>query len=197
MQKKWDPILAAAKRLFIDKGYAATSMDEVAEQSGATKRTVYNNFGSKEGLLEAVIATSINLFCGNAPVLPAEPTERDLADYAETAIRMMTWRDAIGLQRFVVSQGAEFPELVARLIDETTEAITAPVRRHLETRGFQTEAAAAETAAFIERATSVARLDRLIGARPPYPEIETEFELDAKDRAAAANAARYLKSLAP
>ena len=69
MQNKWDPILAAAKRLFIDQGYGATSMDEIASQSGATKRTVYNNFGSKERLLEAVAAHSIELFSEKAPAL--------------------------------------------------------------------------------------------------------------------------------
>ncbi len=197
MQNKWDPILAAAKRLFIDKGYAATSMDEVAAQSGATKRTVYNNFGSKEGLLEAVIDTSIAMFREAAPALPASPGHSDFAAYAETIIKMMTWRDAVGLQRFVVSQGTDFPELVERLISEATEAISRPVRQHLQSEGLTGDAARAGTARFIEQATSAARLDRLIGARPAYPDLETGFELDDKDRCAAASAARYISTLSP
>ena len=195
MQKKWDPILSAAKRLFIDKGYSATSMDEVAAQSGATKRTVYNNFGSKEGLLEAVIDTSIKAFHDSAPALPQAAQESDFAAYAEQIIKMMTWRDAIGLQRFIIAQGADFPELVERLIAGTTEAIAAPVRCHLEARGFAADAAANETALFIEHATSVARLDRLIGTRPAYPDMHEGFELDTKDRYAAAEAARLISSL--
>jgi TetR/AcrR family transcriptional repressor of mexJK operon len=48
--------LAAAARLFIERGYDATSMDAVAAEAGVSKLTVYNHFTDKEKLFrEAVV----------------------------------------------------------------------------------------------------------------------------------------------
>jgi TetR/AcrR family transcriptional regulator of autoinduction and epiphytic fitness len=52
--RKRDEILDAATRAFRDEGYEAASMDRIAELASASKRTVYNHFGSKEALFQAV-----------------------------------------------------------------------------------------------------------------------------------------------
>jgi len=41
-------IIDAAERLFFSKGYNNSTMDEVAKESGFTKRTLYSYFTSKE-----------------------------------------------------------------------------------------------------------------------------------------------------
>ena len=48
-------LLNAAVRVFDRKGYAAASVREVAEIAGVTKPAVYYHFGSKEGLLLAIL----------------------------------------------------------------------------------------------------------------------------------------------
>src|SRR4051794_21924325 len=53
--QKRDTILDAAARVFASEGYDIASMDQVAEVSNASKRTVYNHFPSKESLLRAVV----------------------------------------------------------------------------------------------------------------------------------------------
>ena len=161
-------------------------------QSGATKRTVYNNFGSKERLLEAVIDHSIELFTEKAPALAPDAARDAYSACAAQIIEMMTWRDAVGLQRLIVSERASFPAIAERLIEETRAALLTPVRAHLKGRGIATAQADALATAFIERAAAAARLDRLIGIRPPYPELPGGNRLDAKDRAAAAAAAEIL-----
>lgn len=47
-------ILAAAQRLFETKGYAATTMAEIAEEAGVALKTVYLAFQTKSGLLRAL-----------------------------------------------------------------------------------------------------------------------------------------------
>jgi len=47
-------LLAAARELFGDQGYAATSIDEVAARAGVTKGALYHHFSDKEGLFRAV-----------------------------------------------------------------------------------------------------------------------------------------------
>lgn len=48
-------LLNAAVRVFDRKGYAAASVREVAELAGVTKPALYYHFGSKEGLLLAIL----------------------------------------------------------------------------------------------------------------------------------------------
>jgi len=46
-------ILAAARRLFTERGYAATTIEAIAAEAEASEATVYAGFGSKRGLLLA------------------------------------------------------------------------------------------------------------------------------------------------
>lgn len=48
-------LLATARRAFATRGYAQTSMDEFTAQAGLTRGALYHHFGSKQGLLTAVI----------------------------------------------------------------------------------------------------------------------------------------------
>jgi AcrR family transcriptional regulator len=47
-------IVAAARRLFAERGYAATSIEAVAEDVGVAVRTVYAAFGNKIAILGAI-----------------------------------------------------------------------------------------------------------------------------------------------
>ncbi|WP_371524919.1 TetR/AcrR family transcriptional regulator [Streptomyces sp. NBC_01283] len=48
-------ILAAAEELFYHRGITAVGVDLIAERSGVTKRTLYNQFGSKDHLVAAYL----------------------------------------------------------------------------------------------------------------------------------------------
>ncbi|WP_410790357.1 TetR/AcrR family transcriptional regulator [Kribbella sp. C-35] len=49
-------ILEAAERIFGERGYQGTSMDDVAAQVGVSKPLIYQYYGSKDGLFLAVLA---------------------------------------------------------------------------------------------------------------------------------------------
>ena len=48
-------VLDAALQLFADKGFAATSVREIVLKAGLSKPALYYHFGSKEGLLRAIV----------------------------------------------------------------------------------------------------------------------------------------------
>ena len=48
-------LIAAARKAFAEKGYAAASMDELTAEVGLTRGALYHNFGDKRGLLAAVV----------------------------------------------------------------------------------------------------------------------------------------------
>lgn len=49
-------ILDSANRLLLERGYNGVGLERVASEAGVTRQTVYNQFGSKSGLLGAMIA---------------------------------------------------------------------------------------------------------------------------------------------
>jgi AcrR family transcriptional regulator len=55
-------ILQTALQLFSEKGYDATAVREICEASGITKPTLYHFFGSKEGVLQALVNSGFEEF---------------------------------------------------------------------------------------------------------------------------------------
>jgi len=56
-----EAIMDAATELFAARGVTSTSIDEVAEKAGIAKGSIYYNFDSKAGLVEAILARSSEL----------------------------------------------------------------------------------------------------------------------------------------
>jgi AcrR family transcriptional regulator len=74
-------MVAAARRVFAERGFHSTSMDDVARAAGVSKPMVYAYFGSKEGLFaecvrQAGIELRANVAAAAGPVGDAPPDER-------------------------------------------------------------------------------------------------------------------------
>lgn len=52
---KRDAIMTAALEVFLERGFAATTLDDIASATPASRQTVYNHFGDKERLFLAVV----------------------------------------------------------------------------------------------------------------------------------------------
>lgn len=52
-------IITAARRLFEQNGYAATTVADVASQANVSPETIYKSFGSKANVLAAVVAAAV------------------------------------------------------------------------------------------------------------------------------------------
>lgn len=50
-----EAIVEAAQRLFLKRGFGAVSMDELAEAAGVARRTLYNQFSSKEEIFREML----------------------------------------------------------------------------------------------------------------------------------------------
>lgn len=55
MEENRAKLIAAARKAFADKGYAAASMDVLTAEAGLTRGALYHNFGDKRGLFAAVV----------------------------------------------------------------------------------------------------------------------------------------------
>ncbi|MDT3666504.1 TetR/AcrR family transcriptional regulator [Cronobacter dublinensis] len=56
MEENRAKLIAAARKAFAEKGFAAASMDELTASVGLTRGALYHHFGDKKGLLAAVVA---------------------------------------------------------------------------------------------------------------------------------------------
>ncbi|MGW4912735.1 TetR/AcrR family transcriptional regulator [Streptomyces sp. NPDC004270] len=79
--------IKAAAELFASQGYSATGINSIAKAAGANSASLYHAFGSKEGLLAAVVEHASNEFFEQLDVLGDQPTPaqalRRLADSFE------------------------------------------------------------------------------------------------------------------
>jgi AcrR family transcriptional regulator len=69
-------ILSHALKLFAARGYDAVGIQEIVDASGITKPTLYHYFGSKEGLLTALLAENFDKLYQSVEV--AANYQRDL-----------------------------------------------------------------------------------------------------------------------
>lgn len=116
----------AARTLFLDRGYGATTIDAISEASGVPPATVYRLFGSKLGILKAVIDVSIGgddeaVAVADRPqvqALLADPDPcRQLEDFVRVAAQINERTSAI--YRILVSAAASDRD-AATLLDDLT-----------------------------------------------------------------------------
>ena len=55
MEENRNKLIAAARKAFAEKGFAAASMDELTADAGLTRGALYHNFGDKRGLLAVIV----------------------------------------------------------------------------------------------------------------------------------------------
>ncbi|MFN6570409.1 TetR family transcriptional regulator [Nostoc minutum NIES-26] len=111
---KVEKILQGAMQEFLVNGYAATSMDKVAEAAGVSKATVYSHFQDKEGLFKALIEKlakkRFHSVLGTQPLV-GEPYIV-LRRLAKTALdQMVNDQEYQAFERLLIGESARFPEL--------------------------------------------------------------------------------------
>ena len=85
-----DELMAAAEALFLEKGFAATSVDEIVRLADVAKGTFYLHFRSKDDILIALRERFIDGFCEGLErqlgQYPADDWHGKLVAWAETGI---------------------------------------------------------------------------------------------------------------
>ncbi len=98
-------------------------MDRIAELAGASKRTVYNHFGSKEALFQAVVGRLLDAAVALEQLAwdPERPLEDQLADFAQAKAILAEDAASLCLVRVVFGVFIKHPELVRDVITRSTE----------------------------------------------------------------------------
>lgn len=126
-------ILDAAIRTFRDEGYESASMDRIAENAGASKRTVYNHFPSKDDLFQAVI-DQFGQEMRSMKLIPYDTTrtlEEQLADFADAELAVVNDPVWMGFIKVLLSVFIRNPELARKAVSRhaaSEDSVTAWIR---------------------------------------------------------------------
>ena len=131
-----DELLAAALRVFAERGYRQAGVDEIAAEAGYTKGALYWHFSSKADLLQALLEERIDAPTrAMVALIESAPPERDMSVEAsrEFARQIKHQRDALLLEREYWSLAIRDPELRSRYVERQTE-LRGVLARGLEAR---------------------------------------------------------------
>ena len=88
-------LIAAARGLFLGRGYANTGTPEIVAAAGLTRGALYHHFADKTALFAEVFET-----------VEAELANVELADVELANVRIERWRDAVSRARQADTHGA-------------------------------------------------------------------------------------------
>lgn len=126
-------MLLAAFHVFVDRGIAAASMEEIAQRAGVGKGTLYLYFRSKADMFDRLVAA--RLFC--RPPFPtavgAAPAGLPEGLHAVTEAWQVALADAgfRGVVKLVFTEGAQHPLLVAFWLEDVMAPSLAALREVL------------------------------------------------------------------
>lgn len=119
-------LLAVARTLFLDCGYAATTMDEIAARARISKASLYREHPSKAALFSAVVSDWAA--AGRNAMRPAldqlvagTDISADLVDLARTVRAGVLSPEVLGMRRLVTSEAARHPAIAAIYLAESWE----------------------------------------------------------------------------
>jgi AcrR family transcriptional regulator len=117
-------IISAALDLFVEKGFAATKLDEIAVRSGVSKGTLYLYFSSKEEMFKAVVRETI------VPIIKEFAEGLSSANLTATEGLDLFFRDwwskfgstkSSGICKVVIAESGNFPEMALFFQHEVIE----------------------------------------------------------------------------
>lgn len=114
-------LTAAALSLFVEKGFAATRLEDVAARAGVSKGTLYLYFDSKEALFKAVIEQGILPALSEGETLLAEHRGNNAS--LLRCLLLGWWQligatDLAGVPKLMISEANNFPELAQYYHDQ-------------------------------------------------------------------------------
>ena len=130
-------VVEAARTLFLEQGYAGTTMDEIAAHAGLTKRTLYNIYADKEELFRQIVMVPIGyadefvrtlrsgLTCDASSEADVRAALQDLGLRLATAI---VRPQVVALRRLLIGEARAFPELTRTYYDHAPGQVISALR---------------------------------------------------------------------
>ena len=117
-------LLDAALALFVERGYAATRLEEVAARAGVAKATLYRYYENKLELFKAVVRRSLvagfDELAAQRPHRPGSARE-ELVRLLTAFVQRVAGSPLSGIPKLVIAEAGNFPELARFYHDEVIQ----------------------------------------------------------------------------
>jgi len=177
----YDKILQTAYRLFLQKGYTATSMRQVAEEAGIGKATIYHHFPDKEAIAMALLDKTGARMDEALELVRAETDPRERIRVAVTANFkfLLDFAEIMQVVRREVSGGRD--QMKAGFLKFFGEAIillTDAIQRGIEKGIFRPVDPARAARTLMTMITGTFAMSYLSGEQPQFSEESATALLD-------------------
>lgn len=137
-------ILTAALGVFAQKGYAGTRMDDIAQQAGVTKGTIYLYFENKEAVFKSLVRESAGAALAHAADDIAQ-FDGAAADHLRLAVTMIAEfvlaPDRVVLPKIIIAEAGNFPEIIRfwrnEILDRGVDLLTRVIDRGIARGEFR------------------------------------------------------------
>src|SRR5271165_5043417 len=100
-KERREQLLGVGRRLFAERGFEGTSIEEIAAQAGVSKPVVYEHFGGKEGLYAVVVDREVDRFLRMATDLLSGEDTMEKLEVAAVALLRYIEEDSDGFRILV------------------------------------------------------------------------------------------------
>ncbi len=113
LERRKERVIEVATELFVERGFAATSLVDIARDAGVATRTLYQHFGDKEAIFREVIFARDAEAALQPPKLESGDTLYGALLKASDYAYAITYRErSIGLMRLMIAESNRFPEFM-------------------------------------------------------------------------------------
>ena len=106
-------VIAVARKLFLSKGFEQTSIKDITDKAGGSRRDIYDMFSDKDGLFEAVLQDLIKDILSpvelSFPRRPSDDISRDLNALGMALLTIILHPSSLAIFRQFLSIGAKRP----------------------------------------------------------------------------------------
>lgn len=116
-----DSLLSVARELFLEQGYAATSMEGVAATLGVSKPTLYSRFSTKADLFDAIVNDRLRVWetdRSEIVVADAMSLAERLHRYGSAFLTGIQQPERLAFHQLIKAEAVRFPELAAKFYAE-------------------------------------------------------------------------------
>jgi len=154
-----EQLIAVAEQLFLQHGFANTSVNAIVRDAGGSLATLYAEFGSKEALFESVLSERAARFFPEEQSAPRQTldAQAELRALATHMLKRMLSDDGLAVYRIAVHEAPRFPALrkallevgMPGLLDRTARYLRGLADRDALTIGESADAARLAASQFI------------------------------------------------
>jgi AcrR family transcriptional regulator len=141
-KERREQLLDVGRRLFAERGFEATSIEEVASRAGVSKPVVYEHFGGKEGLYAVVVDREMQNLLDRVTSALTAGHPRELLEQAALALLDYIEQQTDGFRILVrdspvTSATGNFSSLIGDIASQVEYILAA----EFKARGYDTEVA--------------------------------------------------------